>query len=68
MSKKIKYSRRLVMKGLLGLTLLIPNAERLNDIAKDYQSMSEMIFSDKPSFEEIVNGLHELEQFLRSIR
>lgn len=47
---------------------IVPNAERLNDIAKDYQSMSEMIFSDKPSFEEIVNGLHELEQFLRSIR
>lgn len=46
---------------------IIPNEERLNDLAEDYKSMSDMFFSDKPSFNEIIKGLHELELFLRNV-
>ena len=45
---------------------LIPNQNRLPSLKADYRQMEEMLFGSHPSFEEILEGLKELESVLRS--
>ena len=44
---------------------LIPAKERLDELRADYENMKEMIFVNRPSFQDILNGLCELEALLR---
>lgn len=45
---------------------LVPCAQRIKEISQDYGFMSDMIFNNAPSFDEIVSGLTELECELRN--
>lgn len=45
-----------------GTLRLIPPEQILTEIRKDYASMQEMIFGQRPSFDEITEGLYRLEQ------
>lgn len=44
---------------------IVPSEERLNEINIDYDNMEEMIFEDRPSFDEIINNLRTLEKLLK---
>lgn len=44
-----------------GTLRLVPPDSRLGDLRRDYQSMREMIFSEPPTFEHILDVLHEIE-------
>lgn len=44
---------------------IIPTKERLKELSTDYDDMKEMIFENRPSFDEIISGLKELEVLLR---
>lgn len=46
---------------------IVPCKERLMEISLDYENMKDMIFDNKPSFEEIINGLNDLEKFINSL-
>lgn len=65
-SKYYRTSWSKIENCYLSSITIIPNQQRLNDLEKDYQSMSEMIFSNRPSFKQIIDGLSELEIQLRS--
>lgn len=44
---------------------IIPTKERLKELLEDYDDMKEMIFENRPSFDEIISGLKELEALLK---
>lgn len=44
-----------------GKLRLVPAAERLQELKKDYQQMREMIFGDPPPFDRLIESLQELE-------
>ena len=44
-----------------GSLKLIPNAENLNILRKDYSDMTMMIFGEPPAFDDIIHSLQELE-------
>jgi len=46
---------------------LVPSAETTAMLAKDYRSMQEMLFGDKPSFDMIMQGLGELESEMHQV-
>lgn len=46
--------------------VIVPTEERLKELEDDYNNMKEMIFENRPSFEEIVKGLHDLEYILKT--
>lgn len=46
---------------------IVPSKERKAELESDYRKMGEMIFGNKPSLEEIVSGLKDLESELRNI-
>ena len=52
----------------LGTLKLSPPKEVYQDLEKDYQWMSVMIFGIPPSFDTVMNGLDELEKEINSIR
>lgn len=64
---KSRYYRaawsRLEEADLATITLL-PNAMRIEELRKDYESMKIMLFGEKPSFGEIVDELRYLEEEL----
>lgn len=41
---------------------LIPSQERISELKKDYADMSQMIFNEVPSFDEILSDIEKLEQ------
>ena len=45
---------------------VVPSNDRLKEIFSDYENMKDMIFDSRPSFEEVISGLHELENILRN--
>lgn len=45
---------------------IVPSTDRLKEISKDYDNMKDMIFEDKPSFDEIMTGLKQLEVVLHN--
>jgi hypothetical protein len=45
-----------------GSLKLIPTPERIPELKKDYRDMEAMIFGDKPSFEELLQILSEIEK------
>lgn len=45
---------------------IVPTEARLKELEDDYNNMKEMIFENRPSFEEIVKGLHDLEYILKT--
>ncbi len=46
--------------------VIVPKEDRLKELRDDYNNMKEMIFDNKPSFEEIIKGLSQLEKFLNN--
>ena len=65
---KSKYYRtswsKIEESSLENLTI-IPEEGRQKELYSDYENMKEMVFGDRPSFKEIINGLLELEGTLR---
>ena len=49
-----------------GTLKLIPPIRILEAMRKDYAAMQEMIFGRQPSFDEIIEGLHDLEREINS--
>ena len=47
---------------------LMPTSINVSELKKDYKSMQVMIFGNKPSFDSILDTLHELENEINSIR
>jgi hypothetical protein len=45
-----------------GTLKLIPSQYRIDELEKDYKAMQDMLFGDKPSFNEIMDSLRELEK------
>jgi hypothetical protein len=45
-----------------GTLKLVPNKYRIDELEKDYKAMQDMLFGDKPSFNEIMDSLRELEK------
>ena len=45
---------------------IVPTLERSKEILIDYNNMKDMIFENRPSFEDIINGLRELENVLKN--
>lgn len=67
---KLKYYRTAWSKiedSSLGNLHIIPSFERLKEISMDYENMKDMIFDNRPTFEEVIQGLIELEKELRAI-
>ncbi len=66
---KLKYYRtswsKLEECSLKNISI-IPSKDRLNALSADYDDMKEMIFDNKPSFEEIINGLNTLKNELKN--
>ncbi|MDD3206748.1 MAG: nucleotidyl transferase AbiEii/AbiGii toxin family protein [Lachnospiraceae bacterium] len=48
-------------EAVLGTMKLVPPDYRLDALRKDYENMSEMIFGEYPSFEELMSYISELE-------
>ena len=46
---------------------IVPNLDRLKELSVDYENMKEMIFENRPSFEEIIDGLRELNEVLKRL-
>lgn len=66
---KTKYYRT-SWSDIEGVTLnnfaLLPSKERLEIIELDYKKMREMFFETPPSFEEVINGLKQIEEELKT--
>jgi hypothetical protein len=45
-----------------GTLKLVPDQYRIDELGKDYKAMQDMLFGDKPSFNEIMDSLRELEK------
>lgn len=66
-SKYYRTSWSNVENSSLSNICIIPSEARLKEINTDYDKMKEMIFDNRPTFEEIIIGLIELEEKLRNI-
>ena len=44
-----------------GSLVVIPNAEKLHELASDYRSMQQMFLSDPPSFDWVIERLRTFE-------
>jgi hypothetical protein len=51
-----------------GTFRLLPESPRLQELRKDYRDMSEMIYRDAPTFDEIISGLGALEQEINGLK
>jgi hypothetical protein len=62
--KKKFYPRRWARYDLAkkGTIKLVPDQYRIDELEKDYKAMQDMLFGDKPSFNEIMDSLRELEK------
>jgi len=45
-----------------GKLKLVPNKYRIDELEKDYKAMQDMLFGDKPTFNEIMDSLRKLEK------
>lgn len=66
-SKYYRTSWSKIEESSLDNIAIVPREERLTELSSDFDNMKEMIFGDGPSFEEIVNGLIELESVLKKL-
>lgn len=67
---KSKYYRTAwskIEESCLNNIKIVPSAERLKEISIDYENMKEMIFDNRPTFEQIISGLVELEKDLHTL-
>jgi hypothetical protein len=55
-------------EALPGSLLLMPPACHVRDLEKDYQGMQSMLFGEKPTFNEIMDGLEALEREVNALR
>ena len=46
---------------------VVPEGEMLNDLRRDYQAMTGMIFGDAPAFNAVIDKTVELESILNSV-
>ena len=51
----------------LGTTRLVPDTEAVKDLRVDYDHMKDMIYGDKPSFDEIMETIASLEKEINSL-
>ena len=65
-SKYYRTSWSKVEDSSLSNIHIIPGEDRLNEISLDYSKMAEMIFEDRPSFDDITKGLKKLEIRLKN--
>ena len=65
-SKYYRTSWSNIESSSLGTIRLIPSEDRLKEIKDDYNQMKDMIFENRPTFEEIINGLYELEEVIKN--
>ena len=63
------YQKRGVDYDAMGLSTLklLPPPHRADDLAKDYQQMQDMIFGDKPTWNELMQSLAALEKELHAL-
>lgn len=54
--------------ALPGSFRLVPPAERLAELARDYAAMAVMMFGEPPSFEQIMRSLRELEAEINQLK
>ncbi len=55
-------------EALPGSLLLMPPDCHVRELEKDYQSMQSMLFGEKPTFNEIVDGIEMLEKEVNALR
>ena len=48
-------------RAVLGTIKLVPQNYRLETLRKDYENMSEMMFGEYPSFDELISYISDLE-------
>ena len=65
-SKFYRTSWSNIENASLNSIKLIPSKGRLTIIESDYKKMSDMFFETPPSFEELLNGLSQLEEELKT--
>ncbi len=53
--------------AILGSLRLLPNAEQMPILKKDYERMAEMFMGDYPDFETVINGLTALEKRINKL-
>ena len=66
-SKYYRTSWSRIEECFLENITIVPKEERLKEISADYKDMKDMFFIDTPSFEDIMNGLQELETTLNKL-
>ena len=66
LSKYYRTSWSRIEDCSLNNIVIVPKEERLKELSDDYNNMKEMIFDNKPSFEEIIEGLSQLEKFFNN--
>lgn len=50
----------------LGNLRLLPHSENIENLKRDYGAMEEMFMVDPPTFEDVLNGLKQLEEQLNA--
>jgi predicted nucleotidyltransferase component of viral defense system len=51
----------------IGTIKLLPSADAIKDLSVDYDHMRDMIYGEKPSFEEIMEGIRKLENEINGV-
>ena len=52
----------------IGTLHLVPSADALKDLRDDYDHMKDMIYGEKPSFDEIMDAIAQLEQEINGLK
>ena len=52
----------------IGTIKLVPDEAAIKDLSVDYEHMKDMIYGDKPSFDEIMNSIAELEKEINKLK
>lgn len=51
----------------IGTVRLLPGADAIKDLSIDYEHMTDMIYGEKPSFDEIMDSIAQLEQEINGL-
>lgn len=69
LDKVVKFKKKFYPRGWArydlsrkGTLKLVPDKYRIDELEKDYKAMLDMLFGDKPSFDEVMDSLRKLEK------
>lgn len=73
LEKVVKFKTKFYPRGwanynlaMPGTLRLVPDEYRFKELANDYKSMQDMLFGEKPKFDEIIDGIKKLEDSINS--